>query len=790
MKKSTILIKSALFSITMAAVVLMSGCDKTVITPEIKINDDSAVTLDFGTKAGSKSITVVSTADWSVTNIPEWITIVPPNGTEGTSNVVVTVKEATEGGSREASLDFKIDGAKAALTVKHSTEVVLKASEDKFTVPTAGGEVKFSISANTPWTLALKDESDRQYIESISAESGTGSQEVGIELKSNITVDKLDIFLVLSTSSSSIIPKVEQEITISQDADSVRLAPENETVYAPKEGGEIKFGISANISWKLELEDQSDSQYIESFSPKSGTGDTEITVIFKENNGTEPIVFGMLLSSNDSRVTPPVEKKITLSQSNNVPILTVDKTQFNIPGEGGSATFNITSNTAWAIKLADIKLTDHIENISHITGEGNQEITITFKPNPNVAATNIGVEVTSTDPSVVPQITRELTFVHEGGEPRMDVGVNQLSVSGIGGSVSFNISSNIKWTVAVKNSSDGKYIESITPSSSSANGKVIIKVNENIMEDPVNFIVLVKSDDNNVSPAMEHEITIKQTAGVPPDGPTGITATPSFEYAELTWDEMSRATGYELEVNGQTVLLETNSYKCIGLLPGQWYSYRIRSFRHNLYSVWISGGFGTEEANPDANWSGTWSGNLSGLKLKSARFGELNIWNILSTTPSPAVSMTISDHPSISYKAIVSLSGAMTGVFPSSSLSSLTVINSGTRLTETVTSSERVSLSINKLITDIPEIMNQLTGEEIKAIIGIKLQTIYFNTKSVTYLGHLIGSNQAYVTLTAKGDVTASLSGGDSSARTQLANKIQELLKDTDYTLTIPNMTK
>ena len=59
----------------------MSGCDKTVIEPDIKIDGDPAVTLDFGTKAGSKSITVVSTADWSVASIPDWITVVPPSGT-------------------------------------------------------------------------------------------------------------------------------------------------------------------------------------------------------------------------------------------------------------------------------------------------------------------------------------------------------------------------------------------------------------------------------------------------------------------------------------------------------------------------------------------------------------------------------------------------------------------------------------------------------------------------------------------------------------------------------------
>ena len=86
--------------------------------------------------------------------------------------------------------------------------------------------------------------------------------------------------------------------------------------------------------------------------------------------------------------------------------------------------------------------------------------------------------------------------------------------------------------------------------------------------------------------------------------------------------------------------------------------------------------------------------------------------------------------------------------------------------------------------------MSQLTGDEVKAIIGIKLQTIHFNTRSVIFSGLLMGGNQVYLTLTAKGDVTASLSGGDSSARTQLAAKIQELLKDTDYTLVVPNMTK
>lgn len=791
MRKSLTILKSVLFSASIAAIAIMAhSCKEPVIEPDIKINGEASVTLDFD-QAGTKSITVVSTMEWSVSNIPDWVDIVPPSGSEGTSNVLVKVEENPEGGPREASLDFKIDNsAKAVLTVKHTTEAVLKTNQDKFSLPAEGGEVKFSVSANTPWKLALKNEDDRKYIEAISAESGTGNEEISITVKNNVTVDDLSITLALSSTNSAIIPKIEQEIVISQGADAIRLEPEKEIVYAPKEGGAITFSILSNISWKLELENQEDSGYIESFSPKSGTGDTEITVVFKENNNTEPIVFGMVLSSDDARVNPAVEKKITLSQSNSTPILTVDNTSFTIPGEGGTAKFNIASNTAWEIVLSDAKQIEHIQSISKKTGEGDQEITIIFKQNPNVAITNVGMEVKTTDPSVVPTITRNLTFKHEGGEVRLEVGATELSVSGLGGSVSFSINSNIKWTVSVKNASDEKYVESITPSSDTGDAKVIVKVNENTMEDPLSFVLQVKSDDQNVSPAIEHQITIKQAAGVPPAPPGNVTVAPSFEYAELSWDEVPRATGYELEINGQSLILETTEYKSTGLLPGEWYSYRIRSIRYDLYSPWKEGGFGSRDVSPDANWLGTWNGNISTLRLKSARFGELNIWNILSTTPNPAVSMTVSGHPSISYKAVIAMSGGLTSIFPSSALSNLAVINAGTQLTESVTSTERVNMTINKLITDIPEIMSQLTGDEIKAIIGIKLQTIHFNTKSVTYSGLLLGNNQAHVTLTAKGDVTASLSGGDSSARTQLAAKIQELLRDTDYTLVIPNMAK
>jgi hypothetical protein len=73
----------------------------------------------------------------------------------------------------------------------------------------------------------------------------------------------------------------------------------------------------------------------------------------------------------------------------------------------------------------------------------------------------------------------------------------------------------------------------------------------------------------------------------PPDAPTNIEAFPTTNSIELHWDKTNGATGYDVEVDGQTNELGAeNSYTHQGLAPGTAHQYRVRAKNITGVTAW------------------------------------------------------------------------------------------------------------------------------------------------------------------------------------------------------------
>jgi len=73
----------------------------------------------------------------------------------------------------------------------------------------------------------------------------------------------------------------------------------------------------------------------------------------------------------------------------------------------------------------------------------------------------------------------------------------------------------------------------------------------------------------------------------PPDAPTALEAFPANHAIELKWEKVEGATGYELEIDGQTVDVGTaRTYAHQPLEPGSSYTYRLRAKNETGVTAW------------------------------------------------------------------------------------------------------------------------------------------------------------------------------------------------------------
>ena len=90
--------------------------NKPTKTPELKVTpaEPAAVSYDGGTV----NLTVFANLDWKVQDVPSWITVSPESGMGSNYKQPVTVTvEKNNGGMREATLVFAIDGATSSVKI-------------------------------------------------------------------------------------------------------------------------------------------------------------------------------------------------------------------------------------------------------------------------------------------------------------------------------------------------------------------------------------------------------------------------------------------------------------------------------------------------------------------------------------------------------------------------------------------------------------------------------------------------------------------------------------------------
>jgi subtilisin family serine protease len=146
--------------------------------------------------------------------------------------------------------------------------------------------------------------------------------------------------------------------------------------------------------------------------------------------------------------------------------LLINPTALNLAASAGStATFTIASNTSWSVSSDQTWFT-----VNESSGSGNSTITVTGAKNTTVSERTAFVTVSASGVA-----SKTVTVTQAAGAAMLSVSTNTLNVASATGSMAtFNVTSNINWTV----SSNQAWL-SVNPLTGTGSGTVIITAEAN-----------------------------------------------------------------------------------------------------------------------------------------------------------------------------------------------------------------------------------------------------------------------------------------------------------------------
>lgn len=272
-------------------------------TPTLSLSTESE---SVAAEEGAFTLDITSNTDWSITNIPDWITLSSITG-NGDKTVTVSYSANKTYDERVGTFTVKSDEITLTVSVTQAGEVfvaTLSISRTDETVDCGSGSFSFNIISNTDWTITNIPD----WI-TLSAVNGSGNESVTVSYSANETYDARSQTLTVSVSGITKELKVTQSgvifvATLSVDKTSESVA---------EQSGSFAINITSNSDWSI-----SNIPSWITLSAESGNGDKTVTVSYSANETSYERSGSFDISTDGVTVT------ITVNQAVGTPVTPTD----------------------------------------------------------------------------------------------------------------------------------------------------------------------------------------------------------------------------------------------------------------------------------------------------------------------------------------------------------------------------------------------------------------------------------------------------------------------------------
>ena len=267
-----------------SANLLFSGCDGLVeqnfsisqfgTAPVLSLDPSS---LDFPADGESKTILINANCDWSVGNVPAWLTVEPDSAGAGVTSVTITAISNAGIDVLTASLPFSgCDGQIVQnLAVTQGAAAPLLALDPGSLDFSAVGEVKtVTLQTNCDWSVS----NIPAWLLVEPASGAAGTVTVNITASANVSIGQLSALLLFSGCNG----QVSQALGVTQAAAPVVFQVNPAEFVVEYMANCISLILHTNTSWTA----FASSPWILSITPESGAGSDTLEICFTENTDT------------------------------------------------------------------------------------------------------------------------------------------------------------------------------------------------------------------------------------------------------------------------------------------------------------------------------------------------------------------------------------------------------------------------------------------------------------------------------------------------------------------------
>ena len=406
--------------------------------PFLNISPNAA---NVGSTATSVSFSITSNLDWAVTESCPWVTDAPGSGS-GNGTITVNFQENTDVIERQCVITVQGGAFSETFTLTQvGAAPFLNISPNASNVGSQASLVSFSIISNINWTVT----ESCPWV-TVAPGSGSGNGTVIVNFQENTGLTERQCLITVEGSS------LTQIFTLTQGGTSpyLNIDPTSETV-GPN-ASTTSFTISSNVDWSI-----AESCSWVSVNPASGSGNQTIVVTYMANTSFVGRECEIIIEGNS------ITKTFVLDQQGISPYLNIDPTSQTVGPYASTTTFAILSNVDWSITESCSWV-----SVNPASGSGDQTIVVTYMANTSIVERVCEITVEGNS------ITKTFTLTQQGSEPYLDVNPAAELVGPEASSTTFNIISNVSWTL-----SETCSWVTVSPGSGSGNQLVTVTFSEN-----------------------------------------------------------------------------------------------------------------------------------------------------------------------------------------------------------------------------------------------------------------------------------------------------------------------
>ena len=399
------------------------GGGNTPTTPTITLNKSS---VSFDELADEESISFSATADWIAEIVNDradgWLSVTPQSGSAGDASITIKAKENDTPDERNASVRIKAGSASKTISVSQKQKDALTVTASKFEIEAEGGEVKIEVKANIDFEYAI-DESAQEWIKY----EGTRAMKTStltFSVAENDDTDKREGKIAIKSG------EFNEVVTIYQAGSEPSIVISQNEYVVSSDGETISVEVSSNVDVAVEM--PADVDWISESTTRATSTNTyyfDIQPNEEYNQRTAEIKF----TNKDNGLSETV--KVVQTQKD---ALVVAKDSYTVSSEGDHIEIEVGHNVDFDIEISNDWITK-VETRAFVT----ETLVFNIAKNP----TNDNREGTIIFKSKDGKLTQTVK-VYQAQEDALIISKKDIVVSDEGGTISFELQTNIEFTVS------------------------------------------------------------------------------------------------------------------------------------------------------------------------------------------------------------------------------------------------------------------------------------------------------------------------------------------------------